>query len=185
MRVTATTAGVVQNLDLEIGQWVQSGTNLARIVQPGRLRAELRVPETQARDVALGQSAEIDTRIGLVPGRVQRIDPGSENGTVAVDVALVGPLPQGARPDLSVEGVIEIERLDNVLFTGRPAIGQPGSTIGLFRLTDGGRYAERVSVRLGRTSVNTVEILGGLAEGDRVILSDMSRFDNVDRVRIR
>jgi multidrug resistance efflux pump len=185
MRVVAAAAGVVQDLDLQTGQWVQSGTTLARIVQPGTLRAVLRIPETQARDVALGQTAQIDTRIGVVAGRVQRIDPAAQNGTVAVDVALEGPLPQGARPDLSVEGTIEIERLDDVLYVGRPAYGQPNSSVGLFRLVENGRYAERVTVRLGRASVNTVEVLGGLEERDEVILSDMSRWDTVDRVRVR
>jgi multidrug efflux pump subunit AcrA (membrane-fusion protein) len=185
MHVLAGTDGVVQDLNLEMGQWVQSGTTLARVVQPGKLRAVLRVPETQARDVALGQKADIDTRIGIVPGRVVRIDPSAQNGTVAVDVALEGALPQGARPDLSVEGTIEIERLDNVLFVGRPAYGQQNSTVGLFKLSDGGRYAERVNVRLGRASVNTIEVLGGLVVGDSVLLSDMSRWDNVDRVRLK
>lgn len=185
MRVIAPTSGVVQDLNLETGQWVQSGTTLARIVQPNRLRAVLRIPETQARDVAIGQSAQVDTRIGLVAGRVQRIDPAAQNGTVAVDVALEPPLPQGARPDLSVEGTVEIERLANVLFVGRPAYGQPNATIGLFKLLDDGRYAERVSVRLGRFSVNNVEVLSGLREGDEVILSDMSRWDDVDRVRVK
>ena len=185
MHVLAGTDGVVQDLNLEMGQWVQSGTTLARVVQPGKLRAVLRVPETQARDVALGQKAEIDTRIGIVPGRVVRIDPAAQSGTVAVDVALEGALPQGARPDLSVEGTVEIERLDNVLFVGRPAYGQPSSTVGLFKLSDGGRYAERVNVRLGRASVNTIEVLGGLVVGDSVVLSDMSRWDNVDRVRLK
>lgn len=185
MHVLAGTDGVVQDLNLETGQWVQSGTTLARVVQPGKLRAVLRVPETQARDVALGQKAEIDTRIGIVPGRVVRIDPAAQSGTVTVDVALEGALPQGARPDLSVEGTVEIERLDNVLFVGRPAYGQQNSTVGLFKLTEGGRYAERVNVRLGRASVNTIEVLEGLAVGDEVILSDMSRWDSVDRVRLK
>ena len=185
MHVLAGTDGVVQDLNLEMGQWVQSGTTLARVVQPGKLRAVLRVPETQARDVALGQKAEIDTRIGIVPGRVVRIDPAAQSGTVTVDVALEGALPQGARPDLSVEGTVEIERLDNVLFVGRPAYGQQNSTVGLFKLSDGGRYAERVNVRLGRASVNTIEVLGGLVVGDSVVLSDMSRWDNVDRVRLK
>ena len=185
MHVLAGTDGVVQDLNLEMGQWVQSGTTLARVVQPGKLRAVLRVPETQARDVALGQKAEIDTRIGIVPGRVVRIDPAAQSGTVTVDVALEGALPQGARPDLSVEGTVEIERLDNVLFVGRPAYGQQNSTVGLFKLGDGGRYAERVNARLGRASVNTIEVLGGLVVGDSVVLSDMSRWDNVDRVRLK
>jgi multidrug resistance efflux pump len=185
MHVLAGTDGVVQDLNLEMGQWVQSGTTLARVVQPGKLRAVLRVPETQARDVALGQKAQVDTRNGIIPGKVVRIDPAAQNGTVTVDVALEGPLPQGARPDLSVEGTVEIERLDNVLFVGRPAYGQQNSTVGLFKLSDGGRYAERVNVQLGRASVNTIEVLGGLVVGDSVVLSDMSRWDNVDRVRLK
>jgi multidrug efflux pump subunit AcrA (membrane-fusion protein) len=185
MNVTAGVDGVVQNLTLQPGQWVQSGTELARVLQPGRLKAELKIPETQARDVALGQSAEIDTHIGLVPGRVIRIDPNSQNGTVTIDVSLDGPLPQGARPDLSIEGTVEIERLADVLTTGRPAYGQPGGTIGLFRVIRGTGYAERTNVHLGRSSTNTIEILGGLVEGDSVLLSDMSRWDNVDRVKIK
>ena len=185
MHVSAGADGVVQELSLEPGQWVQSGTTLARVVQPGHLKAVLRIPETQARDVALGQLAAIDTRIGIVPGRVVRIDPGSSNGTVAVDVALEGPLPQGARPDLSIEGTVEIERLSNILYVGRPAYGQQGSTVGLFKLVENGRYAIRVNVGLGRSSVNTIELLSGLAVGDSVILSDMSRWDDVERVRLR
>lgn len=185
MRVTAGTEGVVQELSLEVGQWVQSGTTLARVVQPGVLKAVLRIPETQARDVALGQVASVDTRLGIVPGRVVRIDPAALNGTVAVDVSLEGQLPQGARPDLSVEGTVEIERLSDVLFVGRPAYGQPNASVGLFRLVENGRFAERVNVRLGRASVNTIEVLGGLEVGDEVILSDMSRWDDVNRVRIK
>lgn len=189
MRVTAGVDGVVQDLNLQPGQWVQSGTSLAQVVQPGRLKAELRVPETQARDIVIGQRAMVDTRLdasrGVIPGRVIRSDPQSVNGTVTVDVAFDSLLPQGARPDLTVEGVIEIERLNDVLYINRPAYGQPGQTTSLFRLVEGGNYAERVSVRLGRASVNHIEILGGLNQGDSVILSDMTRWDNVDRVRIR
>ncbi|MDP3773874.1 MAG: HlyD family efflux transporter periplasmic adaptor subunit [Gemmatimonadales bacterium] len=185
MHVVAGTDGVVQELSLEVGQWVQSGTTLARVVQPGRLKAVLRIPETQARDVALGQVAAIDTRIGIVPGRVVRIDPAALNGTVAVDVTPDGLLPQGARPDLSVEGTIEIERLPSVLYVGRPAFGQQGSTVGLFKLVENGRYAQRINVQLGRSSVNTIEVLSGLSVGDSVILSDMSRWDDVERVRLR
>jgi len=191
MHVVAGTDGVVQDLgaiqgyELQPGQWVQSGTTLARVVQPGRLKAVIRIPETQAPDVAVGQPAEIDTRIGIVHGRVVRMDPSAINGQVAVDVAISDPLPQGARSDLSVDGTIEVERLRDVLFTGRPAFGQPGSTVGLFKLTDGERYAERVNVQLGRGSATTIEILGGLKQGDEVILSDMSRWDNVDRVRVK
>ena len=185
LRVTAGVDGVVQELSLEPGQWVQSGTTLAKVVQPGRLKAELQIPETQARDVALGQSAEVDTRIGIVPGKVVRYDQNSVNGTVTVDVSMDSTLPQGARPDMQVDGTIEIERLADVLQVGRPAYGQPNATAGIFRLTDGGRYAERVNVRFGRASVNDIEVVGGLKVGDEVILSDMTRWDNVDRVRIK
>jgi HlyD family secretion protein len=155
------------------------------VVQPGRLRAELRIPETQARDVAVGQRAMIDTRNGIVEGRVVRIDPAVQNGTVTVDVALEGELPRGARPDLSVDGTIEIERLENVLYAGRPAYGQAESTVGLFRLEPGGASARRVNARLGRSSVNTIEITNGLQEGDVIILSDMSQWDGHERVRLR
>lgn len=186
MRVTSGVAGVlVQDQLFEVGQYVMSGTTLARVVQPGRLKAVLRIPETQARDVALGQAADIDTHIGHVQGRVIRIDPGSTNGTVGVDIALEGALPEGARPDLSIEGTITIERLADVLSMGRPAYGQPNSTTSIFRVVDGGDHAERVSVRLGRGSVNQIEILEGLNAGDVVILSDMSRWESVDRVRIK
>ena len=184
MEVKAGAEGVVQELPLEVGQWAQSGATLAKVVQPGRLKAVLRIPDTQAKDVAIGQPSAIDTRNGIIPGHVVRIDPASQGGTVTVDVALDGPLPRGARPDLSVDGTIEIAHLTDVLFTGRPAYGQANSTAEIFRLTDGGKYAERVKVQLGRTSVNAVEILGGLKPGDRVIVSDLSRFDAVDRIRI-
>ncbi|HLU24739.1 MAG TPA: HlyD family efflux transporter periplasmic adaptor subunit [Longimicrobiales bacterium] len=185
MTVRAGAPGVLQELPLEVGQWANSGAVLARVVQPGRLKAVLRIPETQAKDVVLGQKAYIDTRNGIIPGRVIRIDPAVQTGTVGVDVALEGELPPGARPDLSVDGTIEIERLDNVLHVGRPAYGQPNSRIGLFRLVDGGRAAERVYVTLGRASVNTIEIVDGLQPGDVVILSDMSQWDAFDRVRLR
>jgi len=184
MNVTAGAAGVLQDLSLEAGQWVQAGQQLAEVVQPTRLKAVLRIAETQAAEVALGQLADIDTRNGIVKGHVSRLDPQAENGTVAVDVALDGALPQGARPDLSIEGTITIERLANVLHVGRPAYGQSNSTVGLFKLVQGGRYAVRVNVQLGRSSVNSVEVLGGLAVGDQVILSDMSRYDSVDRVKL-
>ncbi len=184
MEVRAGADGVVQELPLEVGQWAQPGATLAKVVQPGRLKAVLRIPDTQAKDVAVGQSSSIDTRNGVIPGHVIRIDPASQNGTVTVDVALDAALPRGARPDLSVDGTIEIEHLNDVLYTGRPAYGQANSTVEMFRLVPGGKYAERVKVQLGRTSVNAVEILGGLKPGDRVIVSDMSRFDAVDRVRI-
>ena len=185
MRVTAGTDGVVQDLTLEPGQWVQSGTTLARVLQPGRLKAVLRIPETQARDVSLGQVATVDTHLGIVHGRVIRIDPNSQNGNVTVDIALEGTLPQGARPDLQVEGTIELERLASVVYVGRPAYAQPNAPLGLFKLVEGGRFAERVSVRLGRASVNLIEVVNGLEVGDSVIVSDMTRWDNVDRVRVR
>jgi HlyD family secretion protein len=147
--------------------------------------AVLRIPETQAKDVQLGQTASIDTRNGLVTGRVSRVDPSVQNGTVTVDVTLTGALPPGARPDLSVDGTIEIERLKDVMYVGRPAYGQPESTIGLFRLTPDGKEATRVNVKLGRASVNTIEVVHGLNVGDRVIISDMSAWDSNDRVRLR
>lgn len=186
MVVRAGATGVLQEIPLEVGQYAQAGATLAKVVPtPLRLKAVLRIPETQAKDLSIGQKASIDTRNGIAAGHVIRIDPASINGTVTVDVALDGTPPAGARPDLSVDGVIEIARMKDVLFTGRPAYGQPDATIGIFKLVDGGRYAQRVSVRLGRTSVNSVEIKDGLAPGDVVILSDMSRWDNVDRVRIK
>lgn len=184
MEVTAGAHGVVQELPLEVGQWAQSGATLARVVQPGRLKAVLRIPESPARDVVLGQTAAIDTRNGIIPGRVSRIDPASVSGTVTVDVALTGELPRGARPDLTVDGTIEIDRVDSTLSISRPAYGQGNSTTDLFRLTADGKHAERVTVRLGRSSVNAVEILGGLEAGDRVIISDMSRYGDADRVRL-
>ena len=184
MVVMAGTTGILQELPLEVGQWAQSGATLARIVEPGKLKAVLRIPETQAKDVTIGQPSAIDTRNGIAQGKVSRIDPAVQNGTVTVDVSLQGELPRGARPDLSVDGTIQIERLDNVLHVGRPAFGQAGSSVGLFKLTPDGRDAIRTTVRLGRTSVNTVEVLGGLQQGDKVIISDMSRWDGVDRVRV-
>ncbi len=185
MTVRAGANGVLQELPLEVGQFATSGTTIAKVVQPDRLKAVLRVQENQARDVALGQSAVIDTRNGLVRGRVSRIDPSSSGGMVTVDVALTDSLPKGARPDLSVDGTIEIERLGQVLHVGRPTYGQANSTIGLFRLSPDGDEAVRVQVTLGRTSANAVEIVAGLDAGDLVILSDMTRFGSVDRVRIK
>ena len=185
LQVTAGTSGVLRELPLQEGQWVTPGDRLAVVVQPGRLKAELRIPETQAKDIVVGQRASIDTRNGLIPGRVVRIDPAVENGTRTVDVALDGPLPRGAVPDLSVDGTIEIERLENVLYMGRPAYGQAESTVGIFRVDESGDEARRVNVQLGRSSVNTIEIRGGLQEGDVVILSDMSSWDSADRVRLR
>ena len=184
MKVVAGAHGIVQELPLEVGQWAQSGAVLARLVEPGRLKAVLRIPETQAKDLTLGQPAAIDTRNGIVKGAVARIDPAVQNGTVTVDIRLEGEMPRGARPDLSVDGTIQVERLDNVLHVGRPAYGQANSTVGLFKLSPDGKEATRMNVRLGRTSVNTVEVLGGLQPGEKVIISDMSRWDGVDRVRV-
>jgi multidrug efflux pump subunit AcrA (membrane-fusion protein) len=184
MKVLAGAHGILQELPLEVGQWAQSGAVLARLVEPGRLKAVLRIPETQAKDLTLGQPAAIDTRNGIVTGAVARIDPAVQNGTVTVDVRLEGEMPRGARPDLSVDGTIQVERLNNVLHVGRPAYGQANSTVGLFKLSPDGTEATRVNVRLGRTSVNTVEVLGGLQPGEKVIISDMSRWDGVDRVRV-
>jgi HlyD family secretion protein len=185
LTVRAGDAGTLTDLSLQPGQWVTEGTMLAKVVQPGRLKAVLQIPETQARDVAIGQVASIDTRNGVIRGHVSRTDANSQNGTVTVDVALDGALPQGARPDLSVDGTIVFERLSRALHTGRPAYGQANSTITMFKVTDGGRYATRVAVQVGSTSVTTIEILRGLAVGDMVILSDMSQWDNVDRVRLK
>ena len=185
MIVRAGTNGVLQELPLEVGQFATSGTTIAKVVQPDKLKAVLRVQENLARDVALGQSAVIDTRNGLVHGRVSRIDPSSSGGMVTVDVALTEALPKGARPDLSIDGTIEIERLGQVLHVGRPTYGQANTTIGLFRLAPNGNDAERVQVTLGRTSANAVEIVSGLNAGDVIILSDMTRFDAVDRVRVK
>ncbi len=184
MKVMAGADGILQELPLEVGQWAQSGATLARLVEPGKLKAVLRIPETQAKDIAIGQPAAIDTRNGIVKGKVYRIDPAVQNGTVTVDVSLEGELPRGARPDLSVDGTIQVERLENVLHVGRPAYGQANSAVGLFKLAADGKEAGRVNVRLGRTSVNTVEILGGLQPGEKVIISDMSRWDGYDRVRV-
>ncbi|MGQ0767427.1 MAG: efflux RND transporter periplasmic adaptor subunit [Gemmatimonadota bacterium] len=185
MRVLAGEDGVLQSLNLELGQWVNPGQELARVAQPGQLKAVLRVPDTQAPDVALGQRTAIDTRNGIVSGRVMRIDPISTNGTVTVEVALEGELPRGARADLSVDGVIELQRLTDVMHVARPAYGQPESTVGLFKLSADGGTAERVSVKLGRASVSTIEVQGGLQVGDSVIVSDMTRFEAVTKVRIQ
>ena len=184
LRVRAGMTGVLEQVPVEVGQQVQPGTNLVRVADPTRLKAELRIAETQARDLTIGQIASVDTRSGLIPGKVIRIDPSAVNGTVTVDVALEGELPRGARPDLSVDGTIELERLENVLFVGRPAFGQEQSTVGLFKLNADGE-ATRAQVQLGRSSVNTIEVLGGLAEGDQVVLSDMSAWDQFERIRLR
>src|SRR5215207_6534892 len=184
LRVRAGMTGVLEQVPVEGGQQVQPGTNLVRVADPTRLKAELRIAETQARDLTIGQIASVDTRQGVIPGKVIRIDPAAVNGTVTVDVALEGELPRGARPDLSVDGTIELERLENVLFVGRPAFGQEQSTVGLFKLDETGEAA-RSQVQLGRSSVNTIEVLGGLKEGDQVVLSDMSAWDQFERIRLR
>jgi multidrug efflux pump subunit AcrA (membrane-fusion protein) len=185
LSVRAPENGVLQDLTLQLGQWVPEGTTLAKVVQPGKLKAVLRIPESQAKDVVLGQRASVDTRNGIVQGKVIRKDPSAIQGTVTIDVSLEGALPPGAVPDLSVDGTIQIERLNNVLYTGRPAFGAASGRVGLFKLVDGGSAAVRVPVELGRTSVNTVEILNGLSIGDQVILSDMTQYANTERVRIK
>lgn len=182
--VRASVAGVLQVLPVEVGQQVQPGTNLARVADPSRLKAEVHIPETQAKDIQIGQVAQIDTRNGVVDGRVARIDPSVQNGTVLVDVTLSGELPRGARPDLSIDGTIELERLDDVVYVGRPAYGQERSTVGMYKLDAEGVYATRSQVQLGRSSVNTIEIVNGLQPGDKVILSDMSQWDTHDRVKL-
>jgi HlyD family secretion protein len=184
LKVLAGTNGVLQQMQVEVGQQVQPGTNLARVVEPQRLKAELKIAETQAKDITLGQKAEIDTRNGIIPGHVMRIDPAAQQGTVTVDVALDAELPQGARPDLSIDGTIELERLADVIFMGRPAFGQAQSTVGVFKLDSSGKEAVRVNVRLGRSSVSTVEVLEGLQPGDQVILSDTSQWDAYNRIRL-
>ncbi|HYY42618.1 MAG TPA: HlyD family efflux transporter periplasmic adaptor subunit [Pyrinomonadaceae bacterium] len=182
--VRAGTEGVLQERLVEVGQQVQPGTILARVAEMQHLKAQLKIAETQVKDIALGQQADIDTRNGIIPGHVSRIDPGAQNGTVTVDVALDGALPQGARPELSVDGTITLERLENVLYMGRPAFGQTGATVGMFKIEPGGHEAVRVQVKLGRSSVNSVEILEGLQEGDKVILSDTSQWDAFNRIRL-
>ena len=182
--VRAGIAGVLQELQVVVGQRVEPGTNLAKVVAPEQLKAQLRIPETQAKDIQLGQLASIDTHNGVVAGRVERIDPAVQQGTVTVDVALTGALPQGARPDLSIEGNIELERLSDVLFTGRPAFGQADGAITLFKLEENGKRAVRVQIKLGRNSVNKVEVLEGLSEGDQIILSDTSAWDGLDLIEL-
>jgi HlyD family secretion protein len=184
LAVRAGLAGVVTQVPVEEGEQLQPGANIARVARPDDLRAELRVPETQAKDVVVGQLVAVDTRSGIVDGKVIRIDPTAREGTVQVDVELIGKLPRGARPDQSIDGTIEIERLADVIFVGRPAYGQPNSKISLFKLVDGGDYAVRVPVELGRTSVNSVEIVQGLQPGDEVILSDTSAWDDNDRISL-
>ncbi len=184
LTVRAGAKGVLKEVDVDVGQRVTPGAILAKVVQPGNLKAELKIPETQVKDVAIGQNAEIDTRNGIVEGKVMRIDPAAVNGTVTVDVRLTGELPPGARPDLSVDGTIEIEKLTDVVYMGRPVFGQPNTTITLFKIDPDGKGAARVPVKLGRASVNTIEVVDGLKVGDRVILSDMSAQDNVNRIRL-
>jgi len=184
LKVRAGIDGVLVDLPLQVGQHVLPGTMLAKAVQPNHLIAELKIAETQARDVQIGQPSVVDTHNGTVSGTVMRVDPAVQNGTVTVDVQLTGELPKGARPDLSVDGTIDLERLENVVYVGRPAFGQENSTITLFKLDPDSKGAVRVPVKVGRASVNSIQILDGLHEGDMVILSDMSRSDNTDRIRL-
>lgn len=188
LKIRAGIDGVLQELSLnghplQVGQQVAAGTTIAKVAQPSKLMAELRIPETQAKDVTLNQPAQVDTHNGVVPGHVTRIDPAVQNGTVTIDVSLDGQLPLGARPDLSVDGTVDLQRLSNVLYVGRPAFGQENSTVGMFVLQPDGT-AVRQQVKVGRSSVNAIEIVGGLKEGDQVILSDMTRWDNNDRIRL-
>ena len=185
LKVRAGLDGMLQLVPVEVGQQVAPGTNLARVANPSRLKAEIKIAETQAKDIQLGQKAEVDTRNGIVEGRVARIDPSVQNGTRTVDVTLTGALPKGAVPDLSVDGTIELERLNDVLFMGRPAFGQDQSVVGLFKISEDGVNAERVQVKLGKSSVNTIQVLSGLKVGDQVILSDMSAYDAYDRIRLK
>jgi HlyD family secretion protein len=185
LRVRAGLDGMLQLVPVEEGQQVAPGTNLARVANPARLKAEIKIAETQAKDIQLGQKASVDTRNGVVEGRVARIDPSVINGTRTVDVTMTGDLPKGAVPDLSVDGTIELEQMNDVLYMGRPAFGQEQSTVGLFKMDQDGVNAERIQVKLGRSSVNTVEVLSGLKVGDQVILSDMSAYDAYDRIRLK
>jgi HlyD family secretion protein len=184
LTVRAGMHGILQILPVDVGQQIQPGSNLARVADPLRLKAEIRVAETQARDIEIGQVAQIDTRNGIVAGKVNRIDPSVQNGTVTVDVTITEELPRGARPDLSVDGTIELERLADVVYVNRPAFGQERSTVNIFKLDAEGVYATRTPVQLGRSSVNTIEVIEGLVPGDRVILSDMSQYDSNDRVKL-
>ncbi len=185
LKVRAGIYGVLVDLPLHVGQHVTPGTMLAKVVQPDHLMAELKVAETQARDVQAGEPASVDTHNGVISGEVTRVDPAVQNGTVTVDVKITGELPKGARPDLSVDGTIDLEHMENVLYVGRPAFGQENSTISLFRLGSDGREATRVPVKVGRASVNSIQVVDGLHEGDTVVLSDMSRWDNTDRIRLQ
>ena len=185
LRVLAGESGVLQQVGVEVGQQVTPGMNLAKVVDPSSLKAELKIEQTQAKDIMLGQRATVDTRNGTIAGRVARIDPSIKEGTVTVDVSLEGALPQGARPDLSVDGIIELERLDDVLYVRRPSFGQGQSTVGMFRLEAGGMSAVRTEVKLGRGSATTIEILDGLREGEQVIVSDTSTWDSSDRIVLK
>jgi HlyD family secretion protein len=184
LSVKAGIAGVLVELPHQVGEHVAPGTTLAKVVQPDQLKASLKIAETQARDIQIGQPAEIDTHNGVIDGKVMRIDPAVLNGTVTVDVELAGALPQGARPDLSVDGTIDLDRMSDVLYVGRPAFGNENSTISLFELGPDGKTAVRVPVKVGRASVNSIQVLAGLQEGETVILSDMSRWDNTDKIRL-
>jgi len=185
LKVRAGLTGVLQTMALEVGEQVATGAALARVADPTSLKAEVRIAETQAKDIQPGQLALIDTRNGVVEGHVSRVDPSVQNGTVTVDVALTGELPKGARPDLSIDGTIELERLADVVYVGRPAFGQEHSTVGVFKLVADDDTARRMPVKFGRASVNTIEVLDGLQPGDRVVLSDMSQWDAHDRVRLK
>jgi HlyD family secretion protein len=185
LKVTPGFSGVLQQVPVEVGQRVGPGANLARVADPGRLKAELKIAETQAKDIEVGQMAEIDTRNGIISGLVSRKDPAAANGTVTVDVSLTGELPRGAVPDLSVDGTIQLERLENILYVGRPSLGQEQSTVGLFKITSEAGDASRVQVSLGKSSVNAIEVKSGLNAGDQVVLSDMSAWDAFERVRLR
>ena len=184
LSVRAGISGVLVELPLQVGEHVAPGTTLAKVVQPDQLKASLKIAETQARDIQIGQPAEIDTHNGVIDGKVMRIDPAVLNGTVTVDVELAGALPQGARPDLSVDGTIDLDRMSDVLYVGRPAFGNENSTISLFKLSADGKTAVRGPVKVGRASVNSIQVIEGLQAGDTVILSDMSRWDNTDRIRL-
>lgn len=185
LEVTAGVSGELAELPVQEGEWVQAGGTLARVIQPGRLKAEIRIPQTQAQDITVGQMALIDTRNDTIQGEVARIDPAVQGGTVTIDVRLPEELPRSARPDLSVDGTVEIERLEDVIYVGRPAFGQADSRVGMFRLVEDGNVAERVNVQLGRSSVNDIEVREGLQPGDVVILSEMSQWDGYDRIRLR
>jgi HlyD family secretion protein len=184
LHVKAGMSGVLQALPVQVGQRVKPGDNLARVADPSKLKAQIKIAETQAKDIQPNQQAVIDTRNGVVKGHVKRVDPAVEQGTVTVDVAFDEELPKGARPDLSVDGTIELERLDNVVFVGRPAFGQENNTVGMFKLVAGSNEAVRTPVKLGKSSVNTIEILSGLNPGDQVILSDTSAWDSHERIRL-